>query len=55
LRARRAVHAENYLLVTQITSSTVKMPAEASIVAIPVAAALRLLLEEVTFRQLDRS
>lgn len=55
LRARWAVHAEDYLLVPRITSSTVKVPAEASIVVVPVAAAPRLLLEEVTFRQLDRS
>jgi predicted PurR-regulated permease PerM len=62
---------EDYLLVPRIMDSTVKVPAVASIVAvllggvlmgivgafvaIPVAAALRLLLEQITFRRLDRS
>jgi predicted PurR-regulated permease PerM len=63
--------AEDYLLVPRIMGSTVKVPAVLSVVAvlvggtlmgiigalvaIPVAAALRLLLQEVTFRRLDRS
>ncbi len=63
--------AEDYLLVPRIMGSTVKVPAVVSLVAIlvggallgivgalvaiPVAAALRLLLQEVTFRRLDRS
>jgi predicted PurR-regulated permease PerM len=63
--------AEDYLLVPRIMGSTVKVPAVLSLVAIlvggallgivgalvaiPVAAALRLLLQEVTFRRLDRS
>ena len=63
--------AEDYLLVPRIMGSTVQVPAVVSIVAvliggallgivgalvaIPVAAALRLLLHEVTFRRLDRS
>jgi predicted PurR-regulated permease PerM len=63
--------AEDYLLVPRIMGSTVKVPAVVSIVAvlvggalmgivgalvaIPAAAALRLLLHEVTFRRLDRS
>jgi predicted PurR-regulated permease PerM len=63
--------AEDYLLVPRIMGSTVKVPAVVSVVAvliggallgivgalvaIPVAAALRLLLQEVTFRRLDRS
>jgi predicted PurR-regulated permease PerM len=63
--------AEDYLLVPRIMGSTVQVPAVLSIVAvlvggalmgiigalvaIPVAAALRLLLQEVTFRRLDRS
>lgn len=63
--------AEDYLLVPRIMGSTVKVPAVVSLVAvlvggtlmgivgalvaIPVAAALRLLLHEVTFRRLDRS
>jgi predicted PurR-regulated permease PerM len=62
---------EDYLLTPRIMGSTVKVPAVVSVVAvlvggallgiigalvaIPVAAALRLLLEEVTFRRLDRS
>jgi predicted PurR-regulated permease PerM len=62
---------EDYLLVPRIMGSTVKVPAVVSLVAvlvggsllgiigalvaIPVAAALRLLLEEVMFRRLDRS
>ena len=63
--------AEDYLLVPRIMGSTVKVPAVVSVVAvllggallgivgalvaIPVAAALLLLLQEVTFRRLDRS
>ena len=63
--------AEDYLLVPRIMGSTVKVPAVVSVVAvliggallgivgalvaIPVAAALLLLLREVTFRRLDRS
>jgi predicted PurR-regulated permease PerM len=63
--------AEDYLLVPRIMGSTVKVPVVVSVVAvlvggalmgiigalvaIPVAAALRLLLQEVTFRRLDRS
>ena len=63
--------AEDYLLVPRIMGSTVKVPAVVSLVAvlvggtlmgivgalvaIPVAAALRLLLHEVTYRRLDRS
>ena len=63
--------AEDYLLVPRIMGSTVKVPAVVSLVAvlvggtlmgivgalvaIPAAAALRLLLHEVTFRRLDRS
>ena len=63
--------AEDYLLVPRIMGSTVKVPAVVSLVAvlvggtllgivgalvaIPVAAALRLLLHEVTFRRLDAS
>ena len=63
--------AEDYLLVPRIMGSTVKVPAVVSLVAvlvggalmgiigalvaIPAAAALRLLLLEVTFRRLDRS
>jgi predicted PurR-regulated permease PerM len=63
--------AEDYLLVPRIMGSAVKVPAVVSVVAvlvggalmgiigalvaIPVAAALRLLLQEVTFRRLDRS
>ncbi len=63
--------AEDYLLVPRIMGSTVKVPAVVSLVAvlvggalmgivgalvaIPVAAALRLLLDEVAFRRLDRS
>jgi predicted PurR-regulated permease PerM len=63
--------AEDYLLVPKIMGSTVKVPAVVSIVAvlvggalmgivgalvaIPAAAALRLLLHEVTFRRLDHS
>jgi predicted PurR-regulated permease PerM len=63
--------AEDYLLVPRIMGSTVQVPAVLSIVAvliggsllgivgalvaIPVAAALRLLLQEVAFRRLDRS
>ena len=63
--------AEDYLLVPRIMGSTVKVPAVVSLVAvlvggtlmgivgalvaIPAAAALRLLLQEVTFRRLDRS
>jgi predicted PurR-regulated permease PerM len=63
--------AEDYLLVPRIMGSTVKVPAALSVVAvlvggalmgivgalvaIPVAAALRLLLHEVAFRRLDRS
>ena len=63
--------AEDYLLVPRIMGSTVKVPAVVSLVAvlvggalmgiigalvaIPAAAALRLLLDEVTFRRLDRS
>lgn len=62
---------EDYLLTPRIIGSTVKVPAVVSVVAvlvggallgiigalvaIPVAAALRLLLEEVMFRRLDRS
>jgi predicted PurR-regulated permease PerM len=62
--------AEDYLLVPRIMGSTVKVPAVVSVVAvlvggalmgivgalvaIPAAAALRLLLQEVTFRRLDR-
>ena len=62
---------EDYLLTPRIIGSTVKVPAMLSVVAvlvggtllgivgalvaIPVAAALRLLLQEVTFRRLDRS
>ena len=62
---------EDYLLTPRIMGSAVKVPAVVSVVAvlvggallgiigalvaIPVAAALRLLLEEVTFRRLDRS
>jgi predicted PurR-regulated permease PerM len=63
--------AEDYLLVPRVMGSTVKVPAVVSVVAvlvggalmgivgalvaIPAAAALRLLLHEVTFRRLDRS
>jgi predicted PurR-regulated permease PerM len=63
--------AEDYLLVPRIMGSTVKVPAVVSVVAvliggallgivgalvaIPIAAALRLLLQEVAFRRLDRS
>jgi predicted PurR-regulated permease PerM len=63
--------AEDYLLVPRIMGSTVKVPAVVSVVAvlvggalmgiigalvaIPAAAALRLLLHEVAFRRLDRS
>jgi predicted PurR-regulated permease PerM len=63
--------AEDYLLVPRIMGSTVKVPAVVSLVAvlvggalmgiigalvaIPAAAALRLLLDEVTLRRLDRS
>ena len=63
--------AEDYLLVPRIMGRTVKVPAVVSVVAvlvggalmgiigalvaIPAAAALRLLLHEVTFRRLDRS
>ena len=63
--------AEDYLLVPRIMGSTVQVPAVVSVVAvlvggalmgivgalvaIPAAAALRLLLHEVTFRRLDRS
>ena len=63
--------AEDYLLVPRIMGSTVKVPAVVSVVAvlvggalmgivgalvaIPAAAALRLVLHEVTFRRLDRS
>ena len=63
--------AEDYLLVPRVMGSTVKVPAVVSVVAvlvggalmgiigalvaIPAAAALRLLLQEVTFRRLDRS
>jgi predicted PurR-regulated permease PerM len=63
--------AEDYLLVPRIMGSTVKVPAVVSLVAVLVggalmgivgalvailaAAALRLLLDEVTFRRLDRS
>jgi predicted PurR-regulated permease PerM len=63
--------AEDYLLVPRVMGSTVKVPAALSVVAvlvggtlmgiigalvaIPVAAALRLLVHEVTFRRLDRS
>ena len=63
--------AEDYLLVPRIMGSTVQVPAVVSIVAvliggallgivgalvaIPVAAALRLLLQEVAFRRLDSS
>ena len=62
---------EDYLLTPRIMGGAVKVPAVVSVVAvlvggallgiigalvaIPVAAALRLLLEEVTFRRLDRS
>jgi hypothetical protein len=62
---------EDYLLVPRIMGSAVNVPAVVSVVAvlvggallgivgalvaIPVAAALRLLLEEVMFRRLDRS
>ena len=62
---------EDYLLTPRIIGSTVKVPAVVSVVAvlvggallgivgalvaIPVAAALRLLLDEVMFRRLDRS
>ena len=62
---------EDYLLTPRIIGSTVKVPAVVSVVAvlvggallgivgalvaIPVAAALRLLLEEIMFRRLDRS
>jgi predicted PurR-regulated permease PerM len=63
--------AEDYLLVPRIMGRTVKVPAVVSVVAvlmggalmgiigalvaIPVAAALRLLLDEVVFRRLDTS
>jgi predicted PurR-regulated permease PerM len=63
--------AEDYLLVPRIMGSTVEVPAVVSVVAvlvggalmgivgalvaIPAAAALRLVLHEVTFRRLDRS
>jgi predicted PurR-regulated permease PerM len=63
--------AEDYLLVPRVMGTTVKVPAALSVVAvlvggalmgivgalvaIPVAAALRLLLQEVAFRRLDRS
>lgn len=62
---------EDYLLTPRIMGSAVKVPAVVSVVAvlvggallgivgalvaIPVAAALRLLLEEIMFRRLDRS
>ena len=61
---------EDYVLTPRIMGSAVKVPAVVSVVAvlvggallgiigalvaIPVAAALRLLLEEVMFRRLDR-
>ena len=63
--------AEDYLLVPRIMGSTVEVPAVVSVVAvlvggalmgivgalvaIPAAAAVRVLLHEVTFRRLDRS
>jgi predicted PurR-regulated permease PerM len=63
--------AEDYLLVPRIMGKTVRVPGMVSVVAvlvggtlmglvgaliaIPVAAALRLLLHEVAFRRLDRS
>lgn len=63
--------AEDYLLVPRIMGRTVQVPAVVSVVAvlvggalmrvvgalvaIPAAAALRLLLHEVTFRRLDTS
>ena len=63
--------AEDYLLIPRIMSRTVQVPAAATIVAvllgaallgligalvaIPVAAVVRLLLQEVTFRRMDRS
>ena len=63
--------AEDYLIVPRVMSRTVQVPAIVSLiavliggvlagivgalVAIPVAAAIRLLLHEVTFRRLDRS
>jgi predicted PurR-regulated permease PerM len=63
--------AEDYLLVPRIMGRTVKVPAMATVVAvligaallgligalvaIPAAAAVRLLLNEVTFRRMDRS
>jgi predicted PurR-regulated permease PerM len=62
---------EDYLLVPRIIGRTVKVPAVVAVVAvlvggallgivgalvaIPVAAALRLLMEEIMFRRLDRS
>ena len=65
------ISPEDYLLVPRIMGSAVKVPAVVSVVAvlvggalmgiigalvaIPVAAALRLLLQEVAFRRLDRS
>jgi predicted PurR-regulated permease PerM len=63
--------AEDYLIVPRIMGRTVEVPAVVSLVAvliggvllgivgaliaIPVAAALRLILNEVTFPRLDRS
>ncbi len=63
--------AEDYLLVPRIMGRTVKVPAVVTVVsvlvggallgligalvAIPAAAAIRLLLQEVTFRRMDRS
>ena len=63
--------AEDYLIVPRIMGRTVEVPAVVTVVAvllggalmgligalvaIPAAAALRLLLNEVTFRRLDRS
>jgi predicted PurR-regulated permease PerM len=63
--------AEDYLLTPRVMGRTVKVPAMATVVAvligaallgligalvaIPAAAAIRLLLNEVTFRRMDRS
>jgi predicted PurR-regulated permease PerM len=63
--------AEDYLLVPRIMGATVKVPAVVTVVAvlvggalmgiigalvaIPAAAAVRLLLQEITFRRLDRA
>jgi len=63
--------AEDYLIVPRVMGRTVQVPAIVSmisvlvggvllgiigaLIAIPVAAAIRLLLQEITFRRLDQS